>query len=66
MNVNTVAVDCNIERSDGKQGSGSGDASLLEQAGGVGASFAGLLRSTVICREEGPVVRGEVEAPAEQ
>lgn len=66
MNVNTVAVDCNIERSDASKANGSGDASLISQAGSVGASFAGLLRSTVICREEGPVVRGEVGAPAEK
>ena len=51
VNVNTVAVDCNVERGDEKQAQGSADASVLQQQGQGAAAFVGSLRSTVVCRD---------------
>ena len=63
VNVNTVAIHCDVERGDSKQATGSGSAGVAERHADAAATFAGTLRSTIVCRDG---TRAEAEVYGER
>ena len=49
VNVLTNAMGCDVTRGEDTQAGGDAQANVLQQAGAAGASFAGSLRSIIVC-----------------
>ena len=58
VNVHTIAVNCNVERSSEQQAGGQADANVLAQSGAAAAQFLGELVSSIRCAD-GTIIEAE-------
>ncbi len=65
MNVQTIAIDCNVTRGSEQAGRGEANANVLSQSGQGGGVFSGALESVIVCRDKTIEAKVEGEIPEE-